>query len=148
MEEKNNNIGFAFLGIKTEQFAVFEENFNPKKDINLNTGLQFKIDHTAKQIGVFLELSFEQQKKKFIKIQVSCHFKIEDDAWAGFVQKKESNLIIPKDFLAHISMVTVGTTRGVLFAKTEGTQFSKFFVPLINVAEMIKEDAVFDINFE
>jgi hypothetical protein len=148
MEEKNNNIGFAFLGIKTEQFAVFEENFNPKKDINLNTGLQFKIDHSTKQIGVFLEFGFEQQKKKFIKIQVSCHFKIEDEAWAGFVQEKESKLIIPKGFLEHISVITVGTTRGLLYAKTEGTQFSKYFVPLINVAEMIKEDAVFETNLE
>jgi hypothetical protein len=42
-------------------------------------------------------------------------------------------------------MLTTGTSRGVLFAKTEATQFSKFIVPTLNVTEMIKEDASFDI---
>lgn len=148
MEENNKNIGFEFLGIKTEQFAVFEENFNSKKDINLNTGLQFKLDHSNKQIGVFLELSFQQQKKPFIKIQVSCHFHIVEDSWSAFIHENEAKIIIPKGFLEHIAVITVGTTRGILHAKTEGTQFSNYFVPLINLTEMIKDDAVFETNLE
>jgi len=45
-------------------------------------------------------------------------------------------------------MITTGTARGVLFAKTEATQFSKFFVPTLNVAKMITEDAIFDLASE
>ncbi len=140
---ENKQVGFALKGIKTEQFAIFEENYAPKKETVLGTELQFKLDQANKQIAVFLGFEFFQGKKVFIKIQVSCHFKIEESSWESFIQNNK--LIVPKDFLAHLAMITTGTSRGVLFAKTEGTQFSKFLVPTLNVAEMIQEDASFDI---
>lgn len=146
MEIENNGVGFVLQGIKTEQFAILEENYLPKKDIGLGTGLQFRIDSQNKQIGAFLSFEFIQEKKVFLKIQVSCHFKIEKNAWDSFIQKNK--LSVPKGFLAHLAMITTGTTRGVLFAKTEGTLFSKYIVPTINVAEMINEDGVFDISSE
>jgi len=146
MKKDNTQVGFALQGIKTEQFAIFEENYSSKKEIGLDTELQFKIDQKNKQIGVLLGFEFIQGKKVFIKIQVSCHFKIQENSWAAFIQNNK--LIVPKGFLAHLAMITTGTTRGVLFAKTEVTQFSKFVVPILNVAEIVKEDASFDMIVE
>jgi len=146
MEIEKKSVDFALQGINTEQFAIFEENYAPKKEIGLNTSLQFKVDIQNKQIGVFLGFEFIQGKKIFLKIQVSCHFKIEETAWKSFIQ--EDKLIVPASFLAHLSMITIGTTRGVLYAKTESTLFSKFIIPTINVAEMIREDATFEISSE
>lgn len=143
MKKDNTQVGFALQGIKTEQFAIFEENYAPKKETGLGTELQFKLDQKNTQIGVFLGFEFMQGKKVFLKIVVSCHFKIEESSWSSFIQ--ENKLIVPKGFLAHLAMITTGTSRGILFAKTEGTQFSKFIVPTLNVAEMIQEDATFDI---
>lgn len=143
MKKENTQVGFALKGIKTEQFAIFEENYAPKKETGLGTELQFKLNQTNKQIAVFLGFEFMQGKKIFLKIQVSCHFKIEESSWNSFI--KENKLIVPKGFLAHLAMITTGTSRGVLFGKTEATPFSKFIVPTLNVAEMIKEDASFDI---
>lgn len=144
MKNKNTKIGFALKAIKTEQFAIFEENYPSKKESNLTCEFQFKIDKINSQIGVFLTLEFIQSKKVFIKIQVSCHFKINEESWTCFANENESKVIIPKEFLAHLAMITVGTTRGILFSKTEGTPFSIYIVPTINVAEMVKEDAIFD----
>lgn len=143
MKKENKSVGFALQGIKTEQFAIIEENYAPKKEIGLRTDLQFKLDSESKQIGTFLTFDFLQGKKVFIKIQVSCHFKIEDESWHSYVETNK--LILPKDFLAHLAMITLGTTRGVLFAKSEGTPFSKYIVPTFNVADMIAEDATFDL---
>ena len=143
MKKDNTQVGFALQGIKTEQFAIFEENYAPKKETGLGTELQFKLDQKNTQIGVFLGFEFMQGKKVFLKIVVSCHFKIEESSWSSFIQ--ENKLIVTKGFLAHLAMITTGTSRGILFAKTEGTQFSKFIVPTLNVAEMIQEDATFDI---
>lgn len=148
MKKDNAQVGFALQGIKTEQFAIFEENYTPKKETSLSTELQFKINEKNKQIGVFLGFEFIQGKKVFLKIEVSCHFKIEEKSWNNFIQKDNAKLVVPKGFLAHLAMIATGTTRGVLFAKTESTPFSKFIVPTLNVAEMIKEDASFDIIAE
>lgn len=143
MKKENTQVGFALKGIKTEQFAIFEENYSPKKETSLGTELQFKLDQNNKQIAVFLGFEFLQGKKVFLKIQVSCHFKIEESSWNSLIQ--ENKLIVPKGFLAHLAMITTGTSRGVLFAKTEATPFSTFIIPTLNVAEMIKEDVLFDI---
>src|SRR5690606_41088639 len=105
-----------------------------------------KLDQTNKQVAVFLGFELVQGKKVFLKIQVSCHFKLEESSWQSFIQNNK--LIVPKGFLAHLAMITTGTSRGVLFAKTEGTQFSKFIIPTLNVEEMIKEDVSFDIAMQ
>ena len=146
MKKENTEVEFVIKGIKTEQFAIFEENFAPKKETCLETELQFKLDQSNKQMAVFLEFEFMQGKKVFLKVQVSCHFKIDEGYWNLFIQ--ENKLIVPKDFLAHLVMISTGTSRGVLFAKTEATQFSKYIIPSINMAEMIKEDASFDMVVE
>ena len=146
IKKENTKVGFTLKGIKTEQFAIFEGNYAPKKETGLGSQLQFKLDQTNKLIAVFLDFEFMQGKKVFLKIQVSCHFKIEDASWNSFIKK--NTLIVPKGFLAHLAMLTTGTSRGVLFAKTEATQFSKFIVPTLNVTEMIKEDASFVLTEE
>ncbi len=141
----NPQIGFALQGIKTEQFAFLEGNYVPKKEAIIGTELQFKLDHQNKQIGVFLGVEFIQGKKVFLKIQVSCHFKVEDQSWRAFFQKENTKLVVPKEFLVHLATIATGTTRGVLFVKTESTPFSKFILPTLNVAEMITDDATFDL---
>jgi len=141
-----DKIGFSLQQIKTEQFAVLEKNYSSKKAIELGTGIQFKIDSKNHLIGTFLSVTFEQTKKSFLKIEVSCHFEIEKTSWINFIDKKANTIIFPKGFLAHMAMITVGTSRGILFSKTEDTEFSKFIVPTINVAEMIDKDAKFPLE--
>ena len=148
MEKKKKEIGFLLKGIKTEQYALLEENYdsNSKATIGLTTSLQFKLDQIHKHIGVFSTFKFMQNKKSFIKIEVSCHFKIQDESWNSLVHIEDANLVIPKTFLSHIAMITVGTARGILFSKTEGTPFSKFIIPTVNVVAMIKKDASFELD--
>lgn len=147
MKNENIQVGFGLEGIKTEQFAIVEENYNPKKEkeIGLATELQFKLDQKNKKIAVFLGFEFGQPKKVFLKILVSCHFSIQEDSFKKFIQKKEAKIIVPKGFLAHIAMITTGTSRGILFDKTDGSPYAKFIVPMLNVKEMITNDASFDL---
>lgn len=142
----NKPISFSIDGIKTEQFAILEENYQEKKPVDFETGIQFKIDAENKFIASVVRISFNQGKKSFLKIEVSCHFKIDDDSWETFINKKQHVLTIPKGFLAHMAMITVGTLRGILFTKTEGTVFNKFIIPTIDVASMIEKDETFSLK--
>jgi hypothetical protein len=143
--KKNNPVGFLLKFIRTEQFAIIEGNYKENDIVNLNSTISFKLNSIDKVIGSFTEFTFEQNKCPFLIIQVSCNFKIDEDSWKGFLNESNSNIIIPKGFLAHLAMITVGTTRGVLFSKTENTIYNSFLIPLINVSEMIEEDAIFPI---
>ncbi|MGL4596114.1 MAG: hypothetical protein ACRCYO_01220 [Bacteroidia bacterium] len=146
MKNSKKAIDFALVGIRTEQFAILEANYNAKKETAIGTKLEVKIDDENKHIGIFSEVVFLQGKKTFLKICVSCHFEVEENSWAQFIVKKQKKIIIPSYFLAHLAMITIGTTRGVLFAKTEGSPFAKFIIPTINVTELFTDDIQIDID--
>lgn len=137
-------ISFTLLSVRTEQYATFEDNLTEGEKINLGTGLEFKLNGNKKQIGVFATFSFEQNQKVFLKLQVSCHFGIQPDSWNTY--SRDSSIVFPKGFLAHLAMLAVGTSRGVLHAKSEGTVFNRFCLPLINVTNLINEDAEFPLT--
>jgi len=77
----------------------------------------------------------------FLIIEVSCEFDISSEFWKEFDNKDKVR--IPKGFMAHLAMITVGTTRGILHSKTENTKFNEFILPTLNITEMITEDGVF-----
>ena len=141
---EKETIGFALAGIKTEQFATFEENYEAKKKANITTALEFKINKEDRRIGVYAAFTFEQSKKAFLKINVSCHFSIAPDSWDSFLM--EDKIVFPKSFISHLTMLTIGTARGILHCKVEGTEFNKFILPTFNVNQMVNEDAEFYLN--
>ena len=143
MAEKNVNINFSLLKIKTDQFAIFEENYIENEIVNLNTNLTFGLNSEDKVFLVTPKYTFEIKKVPFMTIQISCFFKIEDITWNSFIKGNE--ITFPKGFIAHLSMISVGTSRGILHTKTEETIFNKYILPTINVAKMIPEDITFDI---
>lgn len=142
MENKNDIIQFSIVKVSTEQFAIIEEAWQEKARINLNTSFRFAIDRSARLVAAFCQFKFEQKGIPFLKVEVSNHFQIEPDSWKKFL-RDDITTLIPKGFMIHLSMITVGTARGVLHTKTEGTRFNEYILPTINVIEMIKDDALF-----
>ncbi len=143
MDTKPTNIGFALIKITTEQFAIIEEGFVDKGEFQIHTNIRFAADDVHQLIGVFTSFSFTSEGKPFIIIEVGCHFKIKQEDWVTMLSESKTELTIPKGFLQHMAVLTVGTTRGILHAKTENTCFNKYHLPTINVADLIKEDNVF-----
>ena len=146
MDKKSPVIGFSLVKITTEQFAVIEEGFNEKGIIKVRTSLRYGVDDNNKLIAVFTSFTFDSDQKPFIIIEASCQFKITDEAWEGMYKPDTNTLLVPNGFLSHLAVLTVGTSRGILHTKTEGTCFSKFILPTINVTEIIKGDATFSFN--
>lgn len=146
MESANKSIGFSLKKVVTEQFAIIEEGFNEKGKIRLSTSLKFAADDVQKFVAVFASFIFDSDTKPFLIIEASCHFSIKADAWVEMLTSETNTLTITKGFLCHLAMLTVGTCRGILHAKTEGTCFNKYVLPTINVTEIVKEDATFSFN--
>ncbi|MDD2200179.1 MAG: hypothetical protein PHE08_10685, partial [Bacteroidales bacterium] len=109
----------------------------------VSTGLSFSINIEKRIIAVISYLEFYNEDKVFVKLVLSANFNIEEKSWESFTSTENNKIIVPKGLLGHLSAITVSTARGVLFAKLEGTQFSKYLMPLVNVAGMIKDDGEF-----
>jgi|SRR5690554_6163215 len=144
MDTKKKSIGFRLVKVTTEQFATIDACFNDKEQVKLQTNLRFAANDKDRMVGVFSEFRFICHEKVFLIIEAGCHFQIEPQTWDSMVCDKI--LIVPIGFMQHLSVITVGTARGVLHAKTENTPFNKFVLPTINVTELVKEDVSFDLE--
>lgn len=137
-----DKIGFKLNKINTQQFAIIENSYSSEKDdFTIETNLGFGIDSKNGAIMSLVKIEFEQDQNPFLIIEVSCEFDISSEFWKEFDNK--DNVRIPKGFMAHLAMITVGTTRGVLHSKTENTKFNEFILPTLDITEMIKEDGEF-----
>ncbi|MCA4898968.1 MAG: hypothetical protein ACK5UP_00410 [Bacteroidota bacterium] len=137
-----NVINFSIAKVSTEQFAIIEDAFEQTAPITLNTNLRFAIDKENRMIAVYTLFKFEQNESPFILIEVACHFVVDSDSWKNFA-KEDGTVVAPRDFMTHLGMITVGTTRGVLHTKSEGTKFNHFVIPTINVHDIITGDVTF-----
>jgi len=146
METPNKSIGFSLKKVSTEQFAIIEENFNDKGKIRLKSSFRFAADETQKYVSVFASFIFDSDSNPFLIVEAGCHFLLKANEWDEMTNSKTNALVVPKGFLCHLAMLTVGTSRGILHAKTEGTCFNKYVLPTINVTEIIKEDATFSFK--
>lgn len=137
-------IAFKIIGIRTVQFAILEDNFDEKKKNQIITDLEFDINKECHQINVQTSFTFKAANKPFIILQVRCSYKASEDSWKNCIF--ENSIIFPKDFMTHIAMMTIGTARGILHSKTEGSLFNRIILPTINVTELVIEDIRFDFQ--
>lgn len=140
-----NSIGFNILQVKIAQFAFFEEHYDSSnEEFALNTNIELKINNEKHQIGLFLTIQFFQNEKLIIKSETGNHFVIKESKWNEF--RNENKVIIPKEFISHLAMISVGSMRGVLVAKTEHSSLSKLVLPTINVQKMFQKDVEFVLD--
>ncbi len=143
MNKEEFNIGFALKKIITKQFAIIDSAYKSDEKITLETKLGFGVSFEEKFISVLFMTKFVQKDIPFLLIEVACHFEVEEMAWENFLNESKTEILFPRDFINHLVMLTIGTTRGVLHSKTENTPFNSFLLPTINVNSLLKEDEVF-----
>ncbi len=143
--KKKVNIGFTLKNIVTEQFAIIEESYTDKADINLRTDIGFGIDKEKKLAKVHFKISLQCTDQPFLVLEITTFFSIKPESFESFLSEDKTKLTLPAGFAQHLGVITVGTARGILHAKTEKTDFNKFFLPTINLVELVKEDVVFNL---
>lgn len=142
MENQNKQLGFALRRVTTEQFATLADSVVEGKEVEIQASLRFGIDQEHRIIESLSKFEFEQENKTLLVLEVGCQFEIDQASWGIVWDEKTGAVTLPKGFASHLAMLTVGTTRGVLHAKTEKTAFNHLILPTINVASMIEEDVV------
>ena len=143
---KENKVGFGLLKITTEQFAIIESAYIESETIQLGAGVEFGVDDKQKVVACIVRFELMMKNSPFLIIHVRCDFGVEEGAWEQFSCEEKNSICFPKGFASHLAVLTVGTARGVLHAKTENTKFNEFFLPTVNINDFVKEDVSFDLN--
>ncbi len=138
---KNKQIGFQLINIATEQFAIIQDAFDKSiKEITFSVNIDFGVNKEERVIASVVKIQFEQKKSTFLIIEISNHYNIEQSGWDEMNTDDKNKIIIPKGFATHLLVLTIGTLRGVLHAKTENTEFNQFVLPTLNISELIQSD--------
>jgi hypothetical protein len=137
--KKEKLIGFKIAKIDCIDFGILSSNPEKNVPINIDLNSMHQVDKGNKAIGIF-EFSFKEEEKPFLKISVRCIFQIDDEGWATMVGKKKDKMTLPKNLMAHLYMLTIGTTRGILCAKTEHSPYNVHILPTVNASELVPTD--------
>lgn len=142
--EAKKNISFRLLNIVTEQFATFELENIPDTN-ELNSELQFSINPENRVVACRIKFQFLHENQTIVVLTVVCNFDIEVNSWNKDIVSNKK-ITLSKHLLEHLCVLTVGTARGILHAKTENTFFNKFMIPTLDVSNLVEKDVVFEIE--
>ena len=130
-------ISFLMRQIKVNQFAILVDDA-PSGEIPVEFGVQFKTDTVGKWIAVAFKTQYLNGSTPLLLLEIQCDFQVKPEDWDSLVTN--GKLVFPVEFLRHIALHTVGSARGILFCKTEGSPFNRFILPLVNLEAMINQD--------
>ena len=136
-------ISFRMIKINVSQFAILAD-AAPEDNLTYTVGLRFLGASEAKRVACEFTVEFAHLDKPIVKLAMLCEFDILPTDWDERI--KDNAITLTKDELGFFANQTVGVARGVMFCKTEGTPFSHFIVPPVNLVSLITED--FTIKIE
>lgn len=139
---KTDIILFKLTRIQTEQFATIPK-VNLEDEIGISAGIEFSMEKETPTILCTVAFNFISDEQNFIILHVRCEFSVVKKAWESNYQKEDKKFIFPAKFMQHLGVITVGTARGILHAKTEGTEFNRFFLPPVNLKDMVPTEVSF-----
>jgi hypothetical protein len=129
---------FQIARIENRQFACFPEDYIVGENVDIHAQFGFDVDEQTQTVCCFSKFMFEQQRNKLLVAEVLTYFLIHPDSFEEIAHDGEFQ--IPVDHLRHFATIAVGTARGILWAKTEGTCLNQIVLPPINLVEAITDD--------
>ena len=142
MEATKRRVGFALKGISVEQFAYSEKDAD--KQVQLGVAFDFRLNTAERLAGVFIQVNLLHKDSNVLKLVCGCHYEISPESWNTLVNNKKSKVVFPRGFVVHLAMITTGTARGILYAKTEKTPYASFVLPMLDAESLFKKDIVFN----
>lgn len=137
-------IRFKMLKINVLQFAILGNTCEDSYNVETATEIKNTVDGRA--VAIIMTFTFTGKVEKVMVLQVMCEFSIHPDDLPSLTS--DGKITIPKGTLEHFLVHTVGTARGILHCKTEGTPFNAVILPPINVTTIIGSDMVIELPKE
>ncbi len=133
-------IPYRIINIVTNKFQDNPELLIKDAAVQVLSGYNFAMSVTEHHVRCISTFTYKQGDNALLNLELSCFFEIEEKAFEGL--KDGDKRVIPVEFLRYMATISVGTARGVIHSKTEGTSLSSVVLPPINLVEAIKEPFV------
>lgn len=124
--------------IKVDQFAILKGS-PTTDDFTMRTHIQFGNTPKGNEILCALKIEFVGEADEvFMMLQTTCAFEILSEDWEKM--HDEEKAVIPASLLQYFAMQSIGTARGILHCKTEGTAMAGVIIPSMNVTKIVDKN--------
>lgn len=90
-----------------------------------------------KIIGITTGIQYSYEENPIMECHYSFTFKYEEDVNGSVIISNENGIKINQDILNVIISVAIGAIRGIIIAKTAGTNMSKYPLPIIRMEDLL-----------
>lgn len=136
-------IRFRMAKINVEQFAILTDKV-PTEGISYTVNLGFNAARDVRRIACKFAVEFLHDDKPVLKLSIICEFDIYREDWDNSI--KDNILTISKEDLGFLGNQTVGVGRGIMFCKTESSEFRNFILPPVDLTKILVDDLVINYN--
>lgn len=135
-------IQYRYIKITDEQFATFEENYEPSIDVNFQNTVAFSYNYANNILTCSNTISFLQGEKAILKLCLNSFFMIHPDSVKELLQN--DTFCCPKEILWQFASLNYGSMRGVLYERTKDSELRNFILPPFFFDELITDGIRFE----
>lgn len=135
-------IQYRYSKITDEQFATFEENYDPSLDVDFQNTVAFSYDYENNILTCSDAISFLQGEKFILKLELKSFFAIHPDSVQELLQ--DNVVCCPKEILWQFASLNYGSMRGVLYERTKDTALRHLILPPFFFDELITDGVRFE----
>lgn len=128
-------IPYRIASIHTNQFAMFLDKYSVGDGITINATFRYEYKPDLSTIRCTTTIQYIQNENVVMVLELGCEFAIQEQGAEAIRQSGQINV----EFLRYLATIAVGTARGVIHAKTEGSMLNGLVLPPLNVVETITD---------
>src|SRR5690606_23678713 len=137
--QKESIIEYGLMSIEILKFSLNEtENVDISIDkIGFELNLSGDFDETSSHIEVITDINIFKEKdkgrKRVAELKTKFVFFIKG---ADSLKEDGNETYLPKKLIDSLNLISVSTTRGILFTKFQGTKIQNIILPLISPKDL------------
>jgi len=131
-------VEFKMNRVVVEQFAILRDVLpNDVSSIHVTWGVTYGAIPDQHLVACKMKFAYvDNEQQPILVLEVSIYYEIRHESWHNFIE--DGKIVIPAEFQPTMMVHTVGTARGILFCKTEGTTLHSLVLPPLNVEQLVR----------
>jgi len=144
---KNNPLKFRLFDITEFQSSSSIDGLAESKKFSIAFNFTFGVNIKRRAILCKVKFKFlNQNKSPFFYSEYGYHFLFPLSSWKDLYDKENKIVTIPKNLAIHFLMISVSTSRGIIYSKSTFIENSqKIILPLLTLQNVVKNDIVIKI---
>lgn len=124
-----DDILYKFIRMDLESFTTHEDKHPGDKDeFGISNSFDFAYSFQIEAVLVKTSLRITEEGETVIEAVLSTFFQL-DSITASKLKGDNGSIVLPPELLAQFASLSYGSLRGILYAKTMGTDLEKLILP-------------------